>query len=58
MADYETTAIESIPIKVNELRATFHSQKTKPVEFRLVQLRKLYWSYVVAKLVSRCKVAN
>lgn len=44
MADYETTAIESIPIKVNELRATFHSQKTKPVEFRLVQLRKLYWS--------------
>lgn len=44
MADYETTALESIPIIVDKLRATFHSQKTKPIEFRLVQLRKLYWS--------------
>ncbi|MCJ1462761.1 hypothetical protein MMC07_001364 [Pseudocyphellaria aurata] len=38
------TSIGSIPVTVDGLRATFNSQKTKPIAFRLEQLRKLYWS--------------
>ena len=37
------TKVEDIPRIVNDVRATFHTQKTRPLEFRLVQLRKLYW---------------
>ena len=37
------TPIDEIPDKVREARRTFLSQKTKPLEFRLTQLRKLYW---------------
>ena len=45
--EYKHTAIDSIPATVSQLRATFNSQKTKPIAFRLVQLRKLYWGYAV-----------
>ncbi|KAL8942144.1 MAG: hypothetical protein Q9216_001829 [Gyalolechia sp. 2 TL-2023] len=31
---------------VNELRNTFASHKTQPIQFRLIQLRKLYWGLV------------
>lgn len=37
------TPVDTIPEIVEEVRSTFFSQKTKPVEFRLKQLRKLYW---------------
>jgi len=40
---FEATAIESIPSTVNLCKTTFRSQKTKPIAYRLVQLRKLYW---------------
>ena len=40
---YEHTQIDTIASTVTRLRSTFRSQKTKPVEFRLVQLRKLWW---------------
>lgn len=39
----EYTNKDAIPEIVNGVRATFHSQKTKPLEWRKVQLRKLYW---------------
>ena len=37
------TPIESIPSIVDRVRKTFRQHKTKPIEYRLVQLRKLYW---------------
>ncbi|KAI9667049.1 MAG: hypothetical protein M1829_005590 [Trizodia sp. TS-e1964] len=40
---FESTALESIPSIANTLRSSFHSHKTRPLEFRLLQLRKLYW---------------
>lgn len=40
------TPIEEIQNRVSTLRKTFAEHKTRDVEFRLVQLRKLYWAYV------------
>ncbi|KAI1389895.1 aldehyde dehydrogenase [Hypoxylon trugodes] len=40
---FEATPIDTIPEIVATARASFQSQKTKDVEWRLVQLRKLYW---------------
>ncbi|KAJ9643536.1 Hexadecenal dehydrogenase [Coniosporium tulheliwenetii] len=40
---FSTTPIESIPSIVNEVRTTFRAHRTRPVEYRLKQLRKLYW---------------
>ena len=39
----EFTSPNVIPEIANGVRSTFLTQKTKPLEFRLVQLRKLYW---------------
>ncbi|KAH9207563.1 Aldehyde/histidinol dehydrogenase [Leptodontidium sp. 2 PMI_412] len=41
---FQATDIVTIPSTVNRLQATFRSQKTKPLEWRLSQLRKLYWA--------------
>jgi beta-apo-4'-carotenal oxygenase len=38
------TPVEKIPEIVKETRATFFQQKTRPLEFRIQQLRKLYWA--------------
>lgn len=46
IAPFEVTPAESIPALVNEAKAAFRSQKTKPIEYRLQQLRKLYWGIV------------
>lgn len=40
---FAATPVESIPSAVNLCKTTFRSQKTKPLSYRLVQLRKLYW---------------
>jgi beta-apo-4'-carotenal oxygenase len=40
---FANTAVDDIPTIVEEVRSTFFSQKTKPIDFRLRQLRKLYW---------------
>ncbi|RFU29923.1 hypothetical protein B7463_g6429, partial [Scytalidium lignicola] len=40
---FEVTPIEHIPDLVHQAQAAFRSQKTKPIEYRLHQLRKLYW---------------
>lgn len=39
----EYTKSEVIPEIVNGVRSTFLTHKTRSLEFRLVQLRKLYW---------------
>lgn len=42
--EFTPTAVESIPSIVNLCRTTYNSQKTKPIAYRLTQLRKLYWA--------------
>ncbi|KAG8529544.1 uncharacterized protein KY384_006181 [Bacidia gigantensis] len=41
---FQLTSNDTIPNSVNDVRNAFHSQKTKPLEFRKQQLRRLYWS--------------
>jgi beta-apo-4'-carotenal oxygenase len=38
------TPVDDISGRVGKVRAAFHEHKTRSVEFRLVQLRKLYWA--------------
>lgn len=54
---FEATTIDSIPNTVNLCRTTYQSQKTKPIAYRLLQLRKLYWGIVdnSEALVEACK---
>ncbi|KAF2458630.1 Aldehyde/histidinol dehydrogenase [Lineolata rhizophorae] len=40
---FEHTPLEGIPELARDARRTFLSHKTRPIEYRLVQLRKLYW---------------
>jgi beta-apo-4'-carotenal oxygenase len=40
---FEHTPIDSIAETCSGLRKTFLEHKTRPVEFRVQQLRKLYW---------------
>lgn len=46
IAPYEATAIDAIRSTVNLLKTNFHAQTTKPLSYRLTQLRKLYWGLV------------
>lgn len=41
---FETTDVNTIPEICATVRATFRTIKTKDLEYRKVQLRKLYWS--------------
>ncbi|KAI9694453.1 MAG: hypothetical protein M1822_000069 [Bathelium mastoideum] len=43
LPEFQHTPVDDIPTIVGGIRATFHSHKTRPVEYRLRQLRKLYW---------------
>lgn len=43
---FEATALDAIPASVNTLRATFNGLRTKDIQYRLKQLRKLYWGLV------------
>jgi len=40
---FKATPIGEIDATVAKVRNTFYTHKTKDVQFRLVQLRKLYW---------------
>ncbi|KAL2759062.1 hypothetical protein ACRALDRAFT_2100126 [Sodiomyces alcalophilus JCM 7366] len=42
--EFEHTSMEDISRVTDTLRATFRSNKTKDLQWRLVQLRKLYWA--------------
>ncbi|KAK7951616.1 aldehyde dehydrogenase 3H1 [Apiospora aurea] len=44
IAPYEITSLDAIPSIAAKLRDTFWTNKTKDVQYRLVQLRKLYWA--------------
>jgi len=44
--DFQSTPVESLPSIANLARTTFRTQKTKPLAYRLVQLRKFYWGLV------------
>jgi beta-apo-4'-carotenal oxygenase len=57
IAPFEATAIDTIQSTVNRCRTTFRAQKTKPISYRLTQLRKLYWGIVDNEdaLVEACK---
>lgn len=43
-APLEHTPVDDIPAIAARTRASFLSHKTRPVEFRVQQLRKLYWA--------------
>ena len=43
MPPFEHTAVEDIKPTVDLLRSTFTAGRTRDVEYRLQQLRKLYW---------------
>lgn len=38
------TPTDEIQARIAKLKGTFAEQKTRDIEFRLVQLRKLYWA--------------
>ncbi|KAK0644495.1 Aldehyde/histidinol dehydrogenase [Cercophora newfieldiana] len=42
--EFETTAVDVIPAIASNVRGTFRTNKTKNVQWRLTQLRKLYWA--------------
>jgi beta-apo-4'-carotenal oxygenase len=42
---FEHTPIDDIATTCATVRTTFLSHKTRPVEFRIQQLRKLYWAF-------------
>ncbi|KAF2119445.1 Aldehyde/histidinol dehydrogenase [Lophiotrema nucula] len=54
---FEHTPLEGIASTVGDIRKSFLSHKTRPLEFRLVQLRKLYWGLSDNKelIVEACK---
>ncbi|KAF7542841.1 hypothetical protein G7046_g10104 [Stylonectria norvegica] len=43
---FETTSIDAIAPHVDAVRANYRTGRTKDIQFRLVQLRKLYWGLV------------
>ncbi|KAI1179273.1 Aldehyde/histidinol dehydrogenase [Nemania sp. FL0916] len=43
IAPFEATSLEEVARYAGGVRAAYASQKTKDIEWRLVQLRKLYW---------------
>ena len=58
IAPFEATDVATIAATVNRVQTTYRSQKSKPIEYRLTQLRKLYWAISdhSAALVEACKL--
>ena len=44
------TPTDDVQTRVAQLRQSFQEHKTRDVEFRLVQLRRLYWAYALFPL--------
>ncbi|KAK4126719.1 aldehyde dehydrogenase [Parathielavia appendiculata] len=44
MSEFQATAVDAIPQITNSVRGTFRTHKTKKLQWRQVQLRKLYWA--------------
>ncbi|KAL8882368.1 MAG: hypothetical protein Q9198_000629, partial [Flavoplaca austrocitrina] len=51
------TPVDAIPAIASRIRNAFNTHKTKPIGFRLLQLRKLYWGIKdnEAAIVQACK---
>lgn len=43
---FNYTSIDRIPAIYNKVQSSFLSHKTRPLEWRLTQLRRLWWGYV------------
>jgi len=58
LAPFEATSITAIPGIAEAARTAFRSHKTKALEYRLVQLRKLYWGIVdnEAAVIEACRL--
>ena len=41
---FVATELDAIPKIASTARSAFASHKTKPLQYRLTQLRKLYWA--------------
>jgi hypothetical protein len=46
--EFVHTPIEKIPQIYNRVHKSFLAHKTRPLEWRLTQLRKLYWGYGIS----------
>lgn len=44
LPEFRATSLEEIPTRISTVRKAFDEHKTRDLEFRLVQLRKLYWA--------------
>jgi hypothetical protein len=44
LPEFRATSLEEIPARISTVRKAFNEHKTRDLEFRLVQLRKLYWA--------------
>lgn len=44
LPELQFTSLEEIPARISTAQKAFLEHKTRDVEFRLVQLRKLYWA--------------
>lgn len=44
LPEFKATSLDEIPARVSTARKAFSEHKTRDLEFRLVQLRKLYWA--------------
>jgi len=57
ISPFEATSVDAIPSTVNLCQTTFRAQTTKPISYRLTQLRKLYWGIEdnAEALVESCK---
>lgn len=44
LPELQFTSLEDIPTHISTTQKAFLTNKTRDVEFRLVQLRKLYWA--------------
>lgn len=46
-SELKYTPIDTIPEIAAGVRNAFNSHKTKSIDYRLLQLRKLYWGYTL-----------
>jgi len=58
IAPFQATPIESLSTIVNDIKTTYRTQKTRPLSYRIQQLRKLYWGLVdnTPALLESCKL--
>ncbi len=48
LPEFKHTDVDAIPALCKEVRTSFLTHKSRSLEWRLTQLRKLYWGYVIS----------